>query len=591
MFKLQMYIGGGLLLANMIAYVIYDGAWGPVIRRSDKWLRNAPEFFGGALLIYLLWTISSKRILRGIVSAVACIFLLMEISQFIYLSQTGEYLSILALENIDQVYILIRPIHIALIIFVVVALLFYGSVLMRWSGFSAGRFSRRTIAGIVAALMILTAYNNAYEFVMNPKYAKYFRHGQPTPAINLVLNMYRTYFPAVGSAAESRYTFEKDWVYRAHLPFPAKTASVKAPNVIVILTEGTSTRLLGCYGGAYNDLTPNFDDFSHQSMKVMHYYNHTSATYRGTLGQMASCYPFRGGKEAGAWNKEQKDLWSMLNYSTVPKILGDSYETVFFSPHESADSYTDLVRMAGFSRVETKDTLPDLLGKAPEIMGDSLTDDSMYQSLNTFLKNRDKNQPFFLVMYTVGTHAGMDIPADGESYGDGSNPTLNTLHNVDAAFGRFWREFQASPYKDNTIVVVTADHAHVQEKPYVALVKDDPTYKPYFVDTVPLLIYDPAHELPAEYDADDATGLALAPTILHLLGKKYAENAFLGQSLFDGPQTFHIHAEGDALWYIYHHEVFKEKDIPEGAVDGFVNEKKRLYEFYAEERENRMVRN
>lgn len=575
----------------MIACVIYNGAWGPVIRRSDKWLRNAPEFFGGVLLIYLLWTISSKKIWRSFVAVLACIFLLMEISQFIYLSQTGEYLSILALENIDQVYILIRPIHIVMIVLVVVALLFYGGVLMRWPDFSTSRYSRRTIAGIVAVLMVLTVYDNAYEFVMNPKYAKYFRHGQPTPAVNSVLNMYRTYFPVAGSAAESRYAFEKDWVYRADLPFPSKTAAARTPNVIVILTEGTSTRLLGCYGGVYKNLTPNFDDFAHQSMKVMHYYNHTSATYRGTLGQMASCYPFRGGKEAGAWNKEQKDLWSTLNYSTVPKILGDDYETLFFSPHESADSYTDLVRMAGFNRVETKNTLPDLLGKAPEIMGDSLTDDSMYQSLNAFLKNRDENQPFFLVMYTVGTHAGMDIPADGESYGDGSNPTLNTLHNVDAAFGRFWREFQASPYKDNTIVVVTADHAHVQEKPYVALVKDDPTYKPYFVDTVPLLIYDPTHELPAEYDAGDATGLALAPTILHLLGKKYAENAFLGQSLFDGPQTFHIHAEGDALWYIFHHEVFKEKDIPEGAVDAFVNEKKRLYEFYAEERENRMVRN
>lgn len=590
MLKLQMYIGAGLLFANMIAYVIYDGAWGPVIRRSDKWLRNAPGFFCGALLIYLLWTISSKRIWRGIVAAVACIFLLMEISQFIYLSQTGEYLSILALENIDQVYILIRPIHIALIVFVVVALLFYGSILMRWPGFSAGSFSRRTIAGIVVALMILTAYNNAYEFVMNPKYAKYFRHGQPTPAVNLVLNMYRTYFPAVGSAAESRYTFEKDWVYREDLPFLSKTASVKEPNVIVILTEGTSTRLLGCYGGAYNDLTPNFDDFSHQSMKVMHYYNHTSATYRGTLGQMASCYPFRGGKEAGAWNKEQKDLWSTLNYSTVPKILGDDYETLFFSPHESADSYTDLVRMAGFSRVETKDTLPDVLGTVPEIMGDSFTDDSMYRSLSAYLEHRDENRPFFLVMYTVGTHAGMDIPPDGEVYGDGSNPTLNTLHNVDAAFGRFWKAFQASPYKDNTIVIVTADHAHVQEKPYVALVKDDPTYKPYFVDTVPLLIYDPTHNLPAEYDADDATGLALAPTILQLLGRQYANNAFLGASLFDGPQSFHIHAEGNALWYIHNHEVFSEKDIPEDAVYAFMNEKKRLYEFYAEERENRMIR-
>ena len=356
MLKLQMYIGAGLLFANMIACIIYNGALGPVIRRSDKWLRNAPEFFGGVLLIYLLWTISSKKIWRSFVAVLACIFLLMEISQFVYLSQTGEYLSILALEYIDKVYILIRPIHIVLIVLLVVALLFYGSILMRRSSFSTSRFSCRTIAGIVLVLMILTVYDNAYEFVMNPKYAKYFRHGQPTPAVNLVLNMYRTYFPAVGSAAESRYTFEKDWVYQADLPFSSKPTASKTPNVIIILTEGTSTRLLGCYGGAYEDLTPNFDDFAHQSMKVMNYYNHTSATYRGTLGQMASCYPFRGGKEAGAWNKEQKDLWSILNYSTVPKILGDAYETLFFSPHESADSYTDLVRMAGFSRVETKNT-------------------------------------------------------------------------------------------------------------------------------------------------------------------------------------------------------------------------------------------
>ena len=150
---------------------------------------------------------------------------------------------------------MIRPIHIALIVLLVVALLFYGSILMRRSSFSTSRFSCRTIAGIVLVLMILTVYDNAYEFVMNPKYAKYFRHGQSTPAVNLVLNMYRTYFPVAGSAAESRYAFEKDWVYRADLPFPSKTAAARTPNVIVILTEGTSTRLLGCYGGVYKDLT------------------------------------------------------------------------------------------------------------------------------------------------------------------------------------------------------------------------------------------------------------------------------------------------------------------------------------------------
>lgn len=94
----------------------------------------------------------------------------------------------------------------------------------------------------------------------------------------------------------------------------------------------------------------------------------------------------------------------------------------------------------------------------------------------------------------------------------------------------------------------------------------------------------------AKYILPYPTGLALAPTILQLLGRQYADNAFLGASLFDGPQTFHIHAEGNALWYIRNHEVFQEKDIPEEAANAFMNEKQLLYEFYAEERENRMIR-
>lgn len=590
MFKLQMSIGGGLLLANILAYVIYTGAWGPVIRRSDKFLKNVPEFFGVLLLLYLLWTISAKKLWRGLIALLSCLFLLLEISQFVYLSETGEYISILALENIDQIYILLRPVYYLFIAAVVAVLLAYAIAIIRQPYAAQGKFSRRKLGIIMLVLLILTFYNNAYEWGMNPKYARYFRHGQPTPAVSLLANAGRVFLPTSPSVSGQKFMFEKDWVYQKALPFPVKSSSTQPPNVIVILTEGTSTRLMGCYDRKYEDLTPNFNKFAQESMKVTNYYNHTSATYRGTLGQMASCYPFRGGKGAGAWNKEQKDLWSTLNYSTVPKILGDEYDTFFFSPHESADSYTDLVRMAGFRQVETKDSLPEVLGKDPEIYADSFTDASMYQSLSAFLAARENQRPFFLVMYTVGTHAGMDVPSTGVKYGDGSNPTLNTLHNVDAAFGRFWQEFQSSPYKDNTIVIVTADHAHVQEKPYVALMKDDPTYKPYFVDTVPLLIYDPMHELPLEYDANDATSLALAPTILHLLGRQHAVNAFLGQSLFDGTQDFHIHAEGDNLWYIRNHEIFKDKDIPEEYVDEFMKEKENLYEFYAEERENKMLR-
>lgn len=129
-------------------------------------------------------------------------------------------------------------------------------------------------------------------------------------------------------------------------------------------------------------------------------------------------------------------------------------------------------------------------------------------------------------MYTVGTHAGFDTPSNGMKYGAGDNSTLNTLHNVDHAFGEFWKQFQNSPYRDNTIIIFTADHTHAYEKPYVELMKNDPTYKPVFTDTIPLIIYDPIHELPSRYDANDDTSLALAPTILHLLNYNNAKNAF-----------------------------------------------------------------
>lgn len=130
-------------------------------------------------------------------------------------------------------------------------------------------------------------------------------------------------------------------------------------------------------------------------------------------------------------------------------------------------------------------------------------------------------------MYTVGTHAGLDSSSDSKKYGAVNNSTLNTLCNIDKSFGIFWNYFLNSSYKDNTIIVFTANHTHYYEKPYIELIKDDYTYKLVFVDTIPLIICDPTNKLPNRYDAKDDASLALAPTILHLLNYKNAKNAFL----------------------------------------------------------------
>ena len=369
-----------------------------------------------------------------------------------------------------------------------------------------------------------------------------------------------------------------------------KKKTEEKPNVILIFTEGTSTRLLGCYGGVREDLTTNIDNFAKYSLVVDNYYNHTAATFRGTLGQLASCFPYRGGGEhAGGWGN--KSLTGILNYQTVPKILSNDYNTYFYSPHTKTDSYTNLLKIAGFQNIETTETINAKFSTKRELVVNSIKDDDMYVALVKFLNHQNTNdKPFFLAMYTVGTHAGFDTPDNGLKYAAGDNSTLNTLYNVDQAFGKFWKQFQNSPYRDNTIIIFTADHTHAYEKPYVELMKNDPTYKPVFTDTIPLIIYDPIHELPSRYDANDDTSLALAPTILHLLNYNNVKNAFLGTSIFDNGNKMHIHAEGNKYWYIYNHRVYAEKEIPGESLDEFIKDKERVLNFYSNERNNRMIK-
>src|SRR3546814_20625437 len=93
----------------------------------------------------------------------------------------------------------------------------------------------------------------------------------------------------------------------------------------------------------------------------------------------------------------------------------------------------------------------------------ALTDHDLFLALRRYLEKNDGKQPLFIGLYNIGTHAFMDVGEHGEKYGDGSNHSLNTIHNLDAQFGRFYRWFARSRYADNTLLILTSDHAHRSE--------------------------------------------------------------------------------------------------------------------------------
>ncbi|NLW95797.1 LTA synthase family protein [Luteimonas wenzhouensis] len=337
-------------------------------------------------------------------------------------------------------------------------------------------------------------------------------------------------------ARHEDFPFQKNEIYRERLA-RAPDAPPGRPNMIVLMSEGVSARMLGAYGGEYPGLTPNFDRVAAESMRVDNYFNHTAATYRGVGGQMASGFMASGGAGQNGWERvPDPNALTTTRRQTVPALLSAAgWQTYFLAPHPETKPFIVMLRSIGFSQVYSRHTIgSDLLGRELPLRGRTaaIEDQSLFEGLQALLERRLSNgedAPFFIMLYNIGTHAM--IPPGPVRYPGHDNPVLDKLHNYDAAFGQFLDWFDRSPYARNTILVVTADHSTYPEPAYRKVAGSD--FRPFFVDRIPLLVRDPFHRLPATLDADGRNSLDLAPTLLQLLEAPQAPNSFLGRSLFE----------------------------------------------------------
>ncbi|MDX1380098.1 MAG: sulfatase-like hydrolase/transferase, partial [Xanthomonadales bacterium] len=169
----------------------------------------------------------------------------------------------------------------------------------------------------------------------------------------------------------------------------------------------------------------------------------------------------------------------------------------------------------------------------------ALSDQQFFDAFIAHLQGLERRQaagdrrPFFVGLYNIETHAYYEMAEDGQPYGGADHYVLDAIHNLDAAFGRFWQYFRQSGLHGNTVVVLTTDHAAFQGKDFASLVADQADYQPIFVDRIPLLIHHPGLDLPPAWNARQASSIDLAPTLAHLLQLDNRPNPFLGRSIFE----------------------------------------------------------
>jgi phosphoglycerol transferase MdoB-like AlkP superfamily enzyme len=531
-----------------------------------------PEF----LLFYCLGLLfcNKNKFFRSIFYIGFIVFLLIYLTQSASIHMTNDLISVLALENIHFIGLIIHKksllfsataFILGIIVFIAVTELFTDKHI---------KLTKKMFISISSLSVILLAYLIFYNFFLlsvTDKIFSFFPNRQ-TPVVGLVcnavklkteitettidINMFRKL--GLNYNKNSKYPFMKEQIYSSPIKYSFKKNKPR-PNIIVFFLEGISARSINCYGSEFKGLTPNIDSFAKAAMQVNNYYNHTAASCRGMQGQLCSIYPFHG---YGEWSAKNNKKLEKMNYSSIPYMLNKfGYDTLFFCAENKP--ITQLFKMLKFKTVyNAKKITKELLnGQEKYVKEDILTDESFFKGFIEYLKKREKTnskKPFFIGLYNIETHAYFKTPPNRVKYKNSDNDTLNSVHNLDLQFGKFYNYFKKSAYANNTIVILTTDHAHYfGDSHYRKTLRGD--YQLLPVDKIPLLIYNPFLNLPKRYNAKMGTSIDLAPTLFHMLGINNVPNNFLGQSLFERTKDYGVSAIRHKFYFIYKNRIYMSK--------------------------------
>ena len=284
----------------------------------------------------------------------------------------------------------------------------------------------------------------------------------------------------------------------------------ESPNVILIFVEGMSQHIID----DERNIAPNIREVQSKSLNFKNYYNHTFATYAGIIGQLYSGYQLQ--------NNDKNYLISL------PQVLSAyGYHTSFINTEPKNKEFTTYLNNLGFDKV-----IPGPVTKSLGVTSDK----DAYKKLLSEIDKKNQS-PFFISMYTFGTHIGMD--GYDRKFGDGSDRLLSRFHDMDYQFGKFIEEFNNSSLADNTILVFTTDHATFVDDEYRSSFPKNSRVQGN-LDKVPLFIYYKG-VIPEVVDVEGRNSINLTPTILDYLDYS-AGNYFLGESLFSKNKNDNIYS-------------------------------------------------
>jgi phosphoglycerol transferase MdoB-like AlkP superfamily enzyme len=286
--------------------------------------------------------------------------------------------------------------------------------------------------------------SNAGQYVKDPR------------EISIVLNTPFTLIRTIGKTKVQKVDYfpeqELEKIY-SPLHVPQDTAAFRPMNVVILILESFSKEFFGTFnkdrnGGSYQGYTPFLDSLIAHSLTFDHSFANGRKSIDGlpsvtssipSLGVPYFLSPYSGNKI--------NSLASLLK----PK----GYHTSFFhgAPNGSMgfQAFMNLASFEHYYGMNEYDNDDDF---------DGLWGIWDHKFLNFYREKLDTfPQPFVSTFFSVTSHHPFEIPEEFEGrFKEGTLPIHKCVQYTDFALKNFFAEASRSPWYNNTLFVITADH-------------------------------------------------------------------------------------------------------------------------------------
>jgi phosphoglycerol transferase MdoB-like AlkP superfamily enzyme len=241
---------------------------------------------------------------------------------------------------------------------------------------------------------------------------------------------------------------------RDSIPFQSK-------NVVVLILESFSKEFIGAYnkdleGGKYKGYTPFLDSL----ISVSQAFQYSMANGRKSIDAMPSVICSIPSIEV----PYVLSHYSGNKINSLPSLLRDKgyYSAFFHGAPNGSMGFDAFANLSGFDDYFGKDEYENENSNSDDFDGIwGIWDEKFLQYYAR--KMGSFKQPFYTTVFTVSSHHPYNLPTEYEAvFKGGPKPVHRTIQYTDMALRKFFDAASKMPWFNNTVFVLTADHASAE---------------------------------------------------------------------------------------------------------------------------------